>query len=125
MAHNRTETIEIPQGSTHEDVKANINSWMNTEVGRKYKVKERGESFVTIERRWNPTWQYFLLCIGILPGICCILVSKSWIKFTVTLQDGSARIDLATNYKSQAETDYQGFIYAITSAGTRSTGDSF
>ena len=100
---------------------------MSTEVGRNYKIISRGESFLTIERRWTPAWQYCLLCLGILPGIICILVSKQWIKMTIEIRGEAAQIDLETNFKSQAQKDFDSVLYMLQSAsgGGYSSGPTF
>lgn len=122
MAHRKTETIALPQGVTPEDVKSKLNAWLGSETGRKFSLKSRGDTFLSLERKWTPTWKYLFLCFGILPGICCILLSKSWINLNIQIGDTAVQLDLETNDRNEGESTFQSLIFAI--QGSSSSGQA-
>ena len=117
MAFTKSESIQLAPGETIETVKSKMGPWQNSEVGRRYQLKDSGPSHFVIERRWTPTWQYLLLCFGILPGICCIMMSKQYIKFTVTGTESVVTLTVESNNRGEAENHFSSLFYGMTGAG--------
>ncbi len=124
MAFTKSESIQLVMGETIETLKSKISSWQSSEVGRKYSLKDMGPNFFVIEKRWTPSWKYIFLCFGILPGICCIMMSKSYVKFTITVSESVANLTVESNDKSTAEDHFSSLFYTLSGSGGTSTDSS-
>lgn len=124
MAFTKSESIQLPIGETIETIRSIISPWQSSEVGRSYSLKNTGPNFFVIEKRWTPSWKYIFLCFGILPGICCILMSKTYVKFTITVSESVANLSVESNDRSTAENHFSSLFYTLSGNGTGSTDSS-
>jgi len=116
MAFTKSESIQLATGETIETIKSKMGPWQSSEVGRSYKLIDSSPGYFIIEKRWTPSWQYLLLCFGILPGICCILMSKQYVKFTVTGSESVVTLTVESNNRGEAENHFTSLFYAMTGA---------
>ncbi|MHA1927081.1 MAG: hypothetical protein ACTSV2_00725 [Candidatus Thorarchaeota archaeon] len=124
MAFTKSESIQLASGETIEHIKSRISPWQTSEVGRSYSLKNSGPNFFVIEKRWTPSWKYIFLCFGILPGLCCIMMSKTYVKFTITVTESVLNLSVESNYRSTAEDHFSSLFYTLSGSGT-STDSSF
>jgi hypothetical protein len=136
MRYEGIETISFPESISRESVDNRIDRWLNTEIGRRYRIWKTDSEEMVLKRTWMDTWclaftflwsisslidfliipsleTFGVLVVGFLPLVYLFIFIPSRVIIHAHIQDSTVRLKLESTHKKEAEQDFDSLIHEI------------